>query len=182
VTTPTIPDTMVAPLLLVLRDELRRQLLSTMAGRTLRCAVVHSATQPVMDGCVCERDVTHGAAQGDAWVRLGSLNPAVFGNSFTTTTVPSTCPTVWQASIELGTYRCVPVPDEGQALPEEVVTNTALMLASDMAALLRTLSCCEELQELQVAAEGYSPIGPAGGCAGGALTFTVDLPYQAPRC
>jgi hypothetical protein len=181
VTTATAPDTLVAPLLLALRDELRHQLVSTMAGPALRCAVVHSATQPVMDGCVCERDVTHGAAQGDAWVRLASLSPAAF-NSALTAGVSSVCPTVWQAMIEVGTYRCVPVPDSGQALPEIVVTQTALMLASDMAALLRTLSCCADLQELEVAADSYVPIGPSAGCAGGALTFVVDLPYQAVGC
>lgn len=175
-----VPDALVAPTLLALRDELRRQLVATVAGPTLRCMVAHSATPPIMDGCACESDENSpGAGQGDAWVRLVSLTPA---SSNAGVVLGNNCPTVWQASIEIGTYRCTPLPEEGEALPEDVVTRTALMLASDLAALLRTLTCCIDLQELAVLADSYTPIGSAGGCAGGALALTVELPYQPVRC
>lgn len=172
--TGPVADTLVAPLLRALRDCLCAQLQTSPLGGTCRCMIVHSSALPVMDGCDCSCD---GGTQGDAWVRLVRLDPdtALFA------TIASVCPPGWQAVIELGTYRCVPIPEEGvEILPESQVDATTMNLLGDMHALLRTVACCPVLRDLSVGVEFYSPIGAEGGCAGGILQLRVALSGGPP--
>src|SRR5688500_18541825 len=105
----TIPlsDPLVAPLLVALRDCLCEQLASTMYGPPCRCMVVHNFTLPAMDGCDCSCD---DGGQGDAWVRLVRLEPELTADLVHA----HACPVGWQAVLELGTYRCVPTPEDGE--------------------------------------------------------------------
>lgn len=169
----TIPlsDPLVAPLLVALRDCLCEQLASTMYGPPCRCMVVHNFTLPAMDGCDCSCD---DGGQGDAWVRLVRLEPELTADLVHA----HACPVGWQAVIELGTYRCVPTPDDGEEflpLDARVVTDTALQQLSDMNALLRVLQCCPVLIDREVGVDYWQAVGPAGGCAGGALQIRVAL-------
>jgi hypothetical protein len=167
-TTPTpLSDSLVAPLLVVLRDCVRTELARSTAGPVCRCAIAHSVVTPTMDGCDCECD----DGQGDAWVRLVRLEP----EESLETIRPSVCPTGWQAVIELGVYRCVPLPEEGEALEEQVVSDIALSALSDMNALIRVLGCCEALRDAFIGVEFWQPVGPSGGCAGGTLQFRVAI-------
>lgn len=172
--TAPISDALVAPLLLELRDCLCAELRRTMLGAACRCMVVHSVTVPVADGCDCECD----AGQGEAWVRLVRLEPEISLNPI----AAQSCPAGWQAVIELGIRRCIPIPDEGEPLPERTVTDTALELLSDQAATLRVLGCCPALTDLSFGVDFWQPDGPAGGCAGGTLQIRVALPGGPGGC
>lgn len=170
-------DTLVDPVLLELRDCLCAEVAKTTAGPTCRCMVVHSFTLPVMDGCDCDC----GGGHGDAWVRLLRLEPEL--------SLPGvsqlSCLIGWQAVIELGTYRCSPLPEEGEALPERAVTDFALAMGSDRAALIRAVQCCTPLlqqRELDLNVEVWQPIGPEGGCAGSILTVRIPLPAPGGGC
>ncbi len=172
-TTP-LSDNLVAPLLLELRDCLCAELRNTPSGPVCRCMVVHSATLPVMDGCDCTCEP---AGQGDAWTRLVRLEPDLA----IVNAAPQQCPSGWQAVIELGVYRCVETPEEGEALEPQVVNDTALRMLADMNAVLRTL-CCRALTDRDLSVDFWQPIGPEGGCAGGALQIRVALPGGPGGC
>lgn len=172
-TTP-LSDPLVAPLLVQLRDCVRTELARAVAGPVCRCAVAHSVVTPTMDGCDCECD----DGQGDAWVRLVRLEPDETLEGIG----PAVCPTGWQAVIELGVYRCVPLPEEGEALEEQVVSDIALAALSDMNALIRVLGCCSALWDTALGVEFWQPVGPAGGCAGGTLQFRVAISGGPGAC
>jgi hypothetical protein len=172
-------DLIVAPTLAALRECLGAELEHTLRGPVCRVAVRHAAGIPVGDGCGCEcaPDPDTGVAgQGDAWVRLVQLVPDAL--------IPgggSSCPAGWSAVIELGALRCVPLSEDGSALPAEVVEATAMEMLSDLNAMVRVL-CCSVLRDRDVTVDYYLPIGPAGNCAGGALQFRVALPSGPGGC
>lgn len=167
-------DGLVAPMLLELRDCLRDELVRTIRGPACRCALVHSFTTPVMDACHCECGLSLGGrpAQGDAWVRLVRMDPDQQLLGLT----PQQCAPGWQVVIELGTYRCAPITEDGSALPEQELTTLALDMASDRAALLRVFGCCSALRDEHTLIDFYQPLGPEGGCVGGVLQFRVAVP------
>lgn len=176
----TVPlsDSLVAPLLVALRDCLCEQLKSSMYGPVCRCMIVHGFALPIMDGCDCDCDQE---GQGDAWVRLVRLEPEVTLQMVS----PQPCPTGWQAVVEMGSYRCVPTPDDGEEeLPMDarVVTDSALALLADMNALLRVLGCCDALRDRDVGVDFWQAVGPSGGCAGGTLQIRVALPGGPGGC
>jgi hypothetical protein len=167
-TTPTpLSDSLVAPLLVALKACLYAELARSTSGKVCRVTVRHSVVTPTMDGCDCECD----DGQGDAWVRLVRLEPE---ESLSLVT-PTSCPPGWQAVIELGVYRCVPLPEEGEALSEQDENDIALSALSDMNALVRVYGCCDALADEFRGAEFWQPLGPSGGCAGGALQFRVAI-------
>lgn len=173
-----IVDTLVDPLLLALRDCLCEQVARTSLGPTCRCMVVHGFTSPTMDGCDCECTVEDDptvTGHGDSWVRLVRLDPDLTDGSL----VSGVCAPGWQAVIELGTYRCAPVPEDGQPLEAAVLTAFSMKMGSDRSALLRTVRCCSELRDRDYAVDFYSPLGPSGGCSGGLLQLRVALPSEA---
>lgn len=169
----TVVDTLVSPVLLELRDCLRNELVQTTRGPVCRCALVHGFTLPPMDGCHCECGLSLGGrpAQGDAWVRLVRMEPDLSLLRLT----PQQCAPSWQVVVEIGTYRCAPVTEDGSALPEQEVTALALDMASDRAALLRVFGCCVALRDRDTLVDFYQPIGPEGACVGGVLQFRIAV-------
>jgi hypothetical protein len=135
--------------------------------------------------CVCDRLETHGggpvcwcglypgdevswefcgACDGDAcgmaWVRLMGVFP------YSTFPVPApdlncTLPLAWQ--VEVGALRCLPESDDLPA-PDQLA-GTSLTMMADATALYQALRCCSASQ---VAPELWTPLGPQGGCVGGA--------------
>lgn len=172
-----LSDSLVAPLLVSLRECVRAQLARSISGPVCRASLRHSVVTPTMDGCDCECP----EGQGDAWVRLVRLEPDV-SNDTGGGLQPSSCAPSWLAYVEIGVYRCVPLPEEGEALPEQTEHVISLDALSDMNALLRVLTCCPTLRDTFTAVDFWQPLGPSGGCAGGALQFRVAILGGAGVC
>lgn len=173
-TTP-LSDSLAAPLLVALRECVRAQLARSTSGPVCRASIRHSVVTPAMDGCDCQC----ADGQGDAWVRLVRLEPDVDNAG---AVAPSACPTAWLAVIELGVYRCVPLPEEGEALPEQTEHVISLDALSDMNALLRVLTCCLALADAFIGVDFWQPLGPSGGCAGGMLQFRASILGAVAGC
>lgn len=171
-TMPTIPDPAAAPVLMALRDCLCEQMTRTVYGPVCRCYVAWGPALPIQDGCSCACDDEQ--HNGDAWVKLDSIEPDLSGSS-TVNDLMGWCPPGWTATISMGTYRCIPVAEADSVLPDQEVTDISLALLSDSAALWRVLSCCREALADGVRVLAWTPIDPSGGCAGGALTLQVPL-------
>jgi hypothetical protein len=167
---PAISDSAAAPILMALRDCLCREVAKTIFGSVCRCYVAWGAVLPMQDGCFCTCEPD---GNGDAWVKLDSLDPDLSATSGAG--VQGWCPTGWVATLSMGIYRCIPVGEADEVLDHTVVTDTSLALLSDMASLWRAFSCCESVIENGVRVATWTPIDPAGGCAGGALTIQVPL-------
>lgn len=177
-TTPEpIADTLVDPMLLELRDCLFRELGRTRYGYPCRSYVTHSFGPPLDDGCTCTCEVTVDGipvtANGDGRVRLVQMLPDVV-ETFGPT--PQACPAGWQAIIELSTSRCIPTSDDEEPLPAETMTDTALRLGDDRAALMRVLACCGALVDRDISVQQVAPVGPQGGCAGWMMQLVIALP------
>lgn len=160
-------DTLVLPLMDRLLGCLEQEVARTLAGPTCFIGLVPGAVV-AMDFCDCEQG---GLACGMAWVRLNNAGPSVrfpnLGGS------PSSCADPTAASIQLGITRCMPSVDEHgrpPTVPEQDHATRAQM--SDYAALRRAVVCC--LAGETYVLGPYLPIGPMGGCGGGAITITVQ--------
>lgn len=182
-TTPLpIADTLLSPILLALRDCLCKQLERSQIGPVCSCYIVHHQSLPTMDGCDCTCepvDAEERAGRGSASVRVVRLAPDLgpYG------TGPSPCPTGWQVTLAMVVYRCIPLPeDEESVLPAAVQTATALELNSDLAAMLRVLGCCQELRDRDMGVDFAGPLGPAAGCAGWEIQFSLALAGPPGGC
>lgn len=185
-------DEQFAPLLIAIRDCLEAELSRSLAGPVCRAYVEWRSTPPVMDGCHCEcADEAGNEGNGDAWVRLARLAPDSGTGSFTTgrnAVGVEGCAASWFATIGIGSYRCIPIPQKGEPLPEETVNATSLMLHGDLAAYLRVLACCAlftgpESDYLALgppSVENFAPIRAAD-CGGGELLFRLPV-RQGVRC
>lgn len=187
-----IPDPATAPALMALRACLCRETARTIYGAVCRCYVAWGAQLPVQDGCSCACGDT-GEHNGDAWVKLDSVEPDLTGTP-SANEMMGWCPPAWSATISMGIYRCVPVADGDDVMSGDDVTDTSLALLSDMAALWRVLACCRSSTDATnpatsaanglavanvlddgVRVIGWAPIDAAGGCAGSYMTIQVPL-------
>lgn len=168
-----ISDPIAAALLMELRACVCREVARTVLGPVCRCYVAWGATLPIQDGCSCQCGID-GEHNGDAWVKLDSLEPDL-GSSLGGNDLIGWCPPGWLASITMGVYRCVPVAEAEDVPAAEDVTDVSLALMSDMAALWRVLSCCPAALGEGVRVLGWNPIDVSGGCAGSYLSVQVPL-------
>ena len=101
---------------------------------------------------------------GMAWVRLALITPQVdprIGSS--------RCGDILNPSIEMGILRChKTLMDNGAPMSMEYQESKTRAQMAEMAAILRVLLCSDVVKELDVTLGGYTPIGPEGGCVGGA--------------
>jgi hypothetical protein len=137
------------------------------------CCTRHAAGAGPMDFCDCGCTTPSGG-QGSLLGRVVAVAPS--STPFTTaTSAPGHCPRPDStATLELAVYRCAAsMSDDGQ--PPDCATQTAEAEAFILdAALLRSsvLCCASDLDDqygYRVQPTIWTPIGPAGGCAGGAL-------------
>lgn len=170
---PAVPDPAAAATLMALRDCLCEQMTRTIYGPVCRCYVSWGPSLPIQDGCSCTCGLD-GEHNGDAWVKLDSMEPDLAGTASGSDLV-SWCPAGWTATISLGTYRCIETAEGDDVLPAERVTDISLALLSDMAALWRVLSCCPQALTDGLRVVAWQPTDLSGGCAGGALTIQVPL-------
>jgi hypothetical protein len=97
---------------------------------------------------------------GMGYVRLASVFPY---STFPVQVIDFQCtlPLAW--SVEVGALRCLHQPTDGELLGPEAMSFVAIEQVLDAQALYRALKC----YGYQIAAEGYVPVGPQGGCVGG---------------
>lgn len=180
-TTPgPLPDALVGPLLIELRDCLSAELARSLSGAPCRAYIPWDSGLPVADGCSCECDGGH----GDAWVRFVRMDPDRPVQLGAAVGGPAGCPTAWIAVIELGVSRCHPTGQagtQGYVPPDpQVLTDTALKRLSDGAALRRTVACCRALGRHAYGAGALVPLPPLGGCSGIAMSIQVEIVKTDP--
>lgn len=125
---------------------------------------------PPMDACDCACS----RGDGQAWVRWVDTSPANFGGS------GGDCAGLggtYEFVLEVGVYRCWPVPGDAKPLDEQEEEQAAIGLLADAAAIRRALACCfEEDGQWQLLRE--DPIARQGGCTG----VSAQLRVTAPDC
>lgn len=142
-------------------------------GPVCACCL-HPGSVVPMDYCDCEC----AGGQGQAWVRVARIYPT--GARFPSQTfdiqpcqqaVPS-----WAVELVMGVYRCIAtIDDEGRPPDCAQVTDDAVALMSDAAAMRQAAMCCfPDGGDTAVVVGEYTPIGPSGGCGGGQLSVTVQ--------
>jgi hypothetical protein len=135
------------------------------AGPTCFCGLVPGEA-PAWDYC--------GECAGDN-CGMGFI---VVQSVFPSTTFPgavefSKCDAPLAAGLQVGALRCVPTLGEQGELPDETdQRESGLALIADMGAIHKAIACCGIKQ---YALGSYVPLGPTGGCAGGAWELTVGL-------
>ena len=118
--------------------------------------------------------------EGVGWVRVVRIFPTAARFPIPATD-PQRCLTgAYAVELELGVYRCVSVVDD-QGDPPTCAQRTAdaEKLLGDAAALRRAV-CCFTQQGRQMIVGEWRPLGPSGGCAGGAMTVTVEAADCCP--
>lgn len=166
-TGPAAASELASQLLVCLVDELA----GTVAGDVCR-AHLSPGTSVTADQC-CDCN----GGQGQASVRVAQLYPTA---SFPTPLADlSRCwAMTWAAQFELVVFRCAATVDkDGEAPPADAVGRDATVVLSDAAAMARAVSCCfpDGCCGPGVLPGTWNPVGPSGGCVGGALTVLVDL-------
>jgi hypothetical protein len=185
-TTPDPPGQLadpVGPLVQALLACLCDQLPGTLAGPAVMCCPRPGLSVPAE---LCCQDVVDGqTGEGHAWVRANRIYP-------TTTRFPQPqaeplpCTSGWAAELAMGVWRCAAVVgDDGEPPSCEDITRDALVTLSDAAAMRAALACCftggpvgADNDRIVIAGD-WAPLGPNGGCVGGALTVTVQF-YDCP--
>lgn len=128
------------------------------AGPTCWCGLV-PGLDVAMDHCnPC------GDTCGMGYVRIGSIFP--YGVFPGPTLEPKCTGLAWQ--LDVGAFRCFPVPEDGEPNSPEVMLAVTVDQARDAWAMYRAITCCDAPL---VSVQGYQPIGPMGGCVGGFWTI-----------
>lgn len=113
-----------------------------------------------------------GKSCGMAWVRLAPIREEVpeFGGGY------STCASTFAVDVEMGMVRCHQTTDEdGSPMPMDYQLEKARAQMAEMAAMLRVLLCSPTAGRFDKIMRGYTPIGPSGGCVGGAWLATFQV-------
>lgn len=130
-----------------------------LAGRVpCRFPITWGIGTPPADACDCRCDV---GGQGQAWVRWVSTAPANMGG-----TGGDCADGTYEITVELGVYRCWPIPERGP-LDEGEEELAAMGMLLDAAAIRRAFACCPDLDEYQSwELTNEEPMERQGGCTG----------------
>jgi hypothetical protein len=131
---------------------------------TCFCGVIHGAAIPAD---YCESGLQ---GNGMAWARLVSITEV---QSQGQDPQASFCGSPLEAVIEVGILRCaLGLSESGMPPTVEQHMEAARLAAADMAASLAAIRCCVNKRDVRVLA--WQPMGPDGGCVGGAWTAVVQ--------
>jgi len=164
-----VADTVIWPVMVSLAECLCTQITSSGLPEPCFCGVLpgNDVAYDYCDGC-------EDGTCGQAWVRMAEAFPArVFP-------VPDSdrgnCATALAVELVVGIVRCAPMPDEhGDPPTMEAQFDTAQLVVADMMAMRRAIMCCTQAYRGRDYLLGpYLPIGPEGGCVGGAWTVTFS--------
>lgn len=146
------------------------------------CSALREAGRPVCDCCLTHSDTvlpSDGADCGcDTDGETGRLNARVL------TTEPVDSPNLPASSkcaqteleviLQVGVFRCITVPEGGEAPPCDITTAEALGFLADEQIMRAAVGCCDvkSLPGRWVLTPGqWAPRGPDGGIAGGVLSL-----------
>lgn len=110
---------------------------------------------------------------GQAWVRLVRAYPA--DGVGVTPTNPSACGTFLGADVEIGVFRCLAVPDNGDPIEAGGLEAAALQQIDDLVTVRAALACCEALKDVDWALTTYVPHGPRGLIVGGLWNLSLVI-------
>lgn len=168
------PDGLVIPLLREIRTCAAEQF--AVCGRLpCRFPVTWNEQLPPADACDCFCE----GGQGQAWVRWVSTAPGKLGGS-SKAMAAAGCGAdgTFEVTLEVGVYRCWPVPGEAKPLDEAEEEQAALGMLLDAAALRRALMCCPTLEDRSWELIKEEPAAHSGGCTG----VTAQLRVIATDC
>lgn len=170
-TAPLVPDRWITPALLALTECLCETLNTAPYTPVCDCCLVHSQTLPPADRCDCGCTVEGRDGNGQAWVRLVQVSNRVDRSS------PRHCASIMDAEVQLGVYRCIEsvVGDDNELPSCDEMTNDAVLILADRAAMWRAVQCCEAIRGYDPQILNWTPVGPSGGCAGGVLNITLSF-------
>lgn len=137
------------------------QAIAEVAGEVCLCTLLPGSAVP-QDYCQGQ------GCGGMAWVRNHDLTP---NDAFDGRGVG--CFTPMLATVELGIIRSVPTPGYNGLPSEDDHLEMSVRQMEDMSAACRAMQACSQSHEFTVG--GYTPIGPQGGCFGGAWTLSFDV-------
>ncbi len=123
----------------------------------------------LLPGSAVPQDYCQGQGCGGmAWVRLVTLTPndAIESRG-------NRCFTPMVGTVEVGIIRSVPTPGYNGLPTEDDHLEMSVRQMEDMKAACRAMDACSADYEFTVG--GYTPIGPQGGCVGGAWTLAFDV-------
>lgn len=160
-----IDDPLVWPLLTDLASCLCRQITELGLPEPCFCGVL-SGDSVALDYCQpC------GVKCGMAWVRLAGIVPQSTGTQISRSA--RGCPAQLEVSVEVGIARCAPVADaRGNPPTMDAQLDAARLQAADMNAARRAVQCCFDGD---ATLDAWAPLGPQGGCIGGAWLVTVEV-------
>lgn len=110
--------------------------------------------------------------EGQVWSRLVTMGAAQAARTGAQPGTSVCASPHFVATLELGIVRCAAtLNNQGQAPSPDRITDDGEQGLDDMAALFEVLKCSDLVRSLGQ----WSPVGPQGGCFGGAWQFTVRL-------
>lgn len=136
------------------------------------CAQLAAEGRPAVECCqtagdtsMASCDCVSGGANGRAWARFTG---ATFSDR-----APSRCPLgLWVANFQVGVSRCIA---DNEAVSDcELSTADAGIVAADAGSLTKAIQCCG-FDSRHWVLGSVNPIGPAGGCVGVVVSFSVQV-------
>lgn len=146
--------------------------------------MVHDAISPVLTGIVdaakallspVPRRIVHvnpgevawdGCCDGQLWGRIVAVDPHVSAQAATVACGVD----YWLVTVAVGVIRCVEtVDDRGNSPRPARVEADGRQQALDLAAIERAVLCDDRVHTVN----GWTPLGPEGGCAGGEWEFVL---------
>lgn len=144
-----------------------------------RCSLVPGLTAAWDVCCECDCDDN---SEGQAWVAIPRIFPTAGGGAAfpSQQTGSFRCgPSLLAAEFEVGVLRCSKaLTIDGQAPSADRLNFEAVRALQDQQTILRAVLCCfiggkyPSSQPWSLGA--WTQLGPRGGCAGGALAFTIS--------
>lgn len=154
---------------------------STVGGDVCVCCLNPGVETP-MDYC-CECTVGDQPAEGQAWVSVVKIFPSTRFPAQQLDRAACGQGSGFVAELVMGVYRCAPVSDARGNPPtcDQQMAVTEKIL-SDAAAMRQAVRCCfrDEVEAPDVLIGEWVPLGPQGGCAGGAQLVTVGFADCCP--
>jgi hypothetical protein len=118
--------------------------------------------------CDCDHEEDDGCG-GQLYVRVIKAHPVSPIPTKILREIP--CPDTIGVHLAIGVIRCAAsLDDDGNPPSAETLNAESAQMVCDMAALLRALECCDTDDE-RTTIDTWTPLGPAGGCAGGEWSF-----------